>query len=224
MYLFISNVKKNICLKYQADETENLEHHLPTNSSQSFLYSKVRALFPNAELHWQVHTWVIRLGGFSSYTGSSILTISFLIVGQTFCSLTHSPLWGPWSSLQWMTQWSERLVLPTFASCRETTKGECSRFCAKQHNCSREYTCVRTGGVPAHSKDLIYNVIVGYSSRLRITSAWSEPLEDTAWTTPSRMSSAYPKSDDMTLITILSTVTVEIILNLLHLLSIKMKT
>jgi hypothetical protein len=180
--------------------------------------------FPKCRASLASRTRVIRLGGFSSYTGSSILSISFLIVGQTFWSLTHSPLWGPWSSLQWMTQWSERCVLPTCASCRETTRGECSRFCAKQHNCSREYTSVRTGGVPAHSKDLIYNVIVGYSSRLRITSAWSEPLEDTAWTTPSRMSSASPKSDDVTLITILSTVTVEIILNLLHLLSIKMKT
>jgi hypothetical protein len=45
----------------QADESENLEHLLQTNSSQRFLYSKVRALFPNAELHWQVRTRVIFL-------------------------------------------------------------------------------------------------------------------------------------------------------------------
>ena len=43
------------------------------------------------------------------------------------------------------------------------------------------------------------------SSRFRITSAWSEPLEDTAWKTPSRMSSASPKSGDVTLIAIIST-------------------
>ncbi len=62
-------------------------------------------------------------------------------------------------SSEW-PKWSERFVLPTCASCREISRGECSRFCAQQHNCSREYTSVRTGGVPAHSKDLIYNVIV----------------------------------------------------------------
>ncbi len=211
MHLFLSNVKKHLFKsshntllhgRGQADETENLENLFATNSSQSFLYSKVRALFPNAELHWQVRTRVIWPGEFSSYISSSILSISFLIVGQTFWSLTHSPLWGPWSSLKWMTQWSERCVLSTCASCRETTRGECSRFCAKQHNCSREYKSLRTGGVPAHSKDLIY----------------------TAWTTPSRMSSASPKSGDVTLITVLSTVTVEIILNMLHLLSIILKT
>ncbi len=159
-HLFKSSYNTLLHGRGQADETENLEHLLPTNSSQSFLYSKVRALFPNAGHHWQVHTRVIPLGEFSSYTVSSILSISFLIVDQTFWSLIHSPLWGPWSSLQWMTQWSERCVLPTCASCRETTRGECSRFCARQHSCSREYTHVRTGGVPAHSKDLIYNVIV----------------------------------------------------------------
>ncbi len=139
-HLFKSSYNFLLHGRGQADETESLEHLLPTNSSQSFLYSKVRALLPNAELHWQDRTRVIRLGEFSSYTGSSILSISFLIVGQTFWSLTHGPLWGPWFSLQWMTQSSERGVLPTCASCRETTRGECSRFCAKQHNCSREYT------------------------------------------------------------------------------------
>jgi hypothetical protein len=83
-YLFKRSYNTLLHGRGQANETENLEHLLPTNSSQSFLYSKVTALLPNAELHWQVRTIVIQLGEFSSYTGSSILSISFLIVGQTF--------------------------------------------------------------------------------------------------------------------------------------------
>ncbi len=39
-------------------------------------------------------------------------------------------------------------------------------------------------------------------------SAWSQPLEDAAWTTPSSMSSVSPKPGEVTLITISSTVTV----------------
>ncbi len=39
-------------------------------------------------------------------------------------------------------------------------------------------------------------------------SAWSQPLEDAAWTTPSSMSSVSPKLGEVTLIAICSTVTV----------------
>jgi hypothetical protein len=50
-HLFKSSHNTLLHGRGQADETENLEHLLQTNSSQSFLYSKVRALFPSAELH-----------------------------------------------------------------------------------------------------------------------------------------------------------------------------
>ncbi len=59
--------------------------------------------------------------------------------------------------------------------------------------------------VVSQHKAKVWSTMLCCSSRFRITSAWSEPLEDFAWKTPSRMSSASPKSDDVTLIAIIST-------------------
>jgi len=42
----------------------------------------------------------------------------------------------------------------------EKPQEESVQDCANQHNCPRKYTSVRTGGVAAHSKDLIFKVIV----------------------------------------------------------------
>ncbi len=106
-------------------------------------------------------------------------SISFLTVGQTFWSLTHNPPGG--------------LGLLSSEGPNEMRDVYC------QH--------VPPAGKAQESQHTakVWSTMSYGSSRFRITSAWSEPLEDTAWKTPSRMSSASPKSGDVTLIAIIST-------------------
>ena len=147
-------------------------------------------------------------------TGSSILSISFLTAGQTFWSLIYIPLLGTFvffsvkASMKWEMCTSSMCLL------QRNYKG--GVFKIAEATQLRECTSVRTYGVAAHSKDMIYNVIV--LKQIQDKSAWSESLEEAAWTTPSRMSSESPKSGDVTLVAILSTVIsyVKIILHFIH--------
>jgi hypothetical protein len=176
----------------QADDGEKLEH-VTQQIAHKASYTPRSGLFPTAELHWQFRTRVIQPGEFS---------ISFLAVGQTFWSLTHNPpgalVFSPVKDPMKWEMFIASMCLPQGNHKRGVFK------IVQSNTIASENTLVLELVVSQHTAK-VWSSMLYCSGRFRITSAWSEPLEDTAWKTPSRMSIASQKSGDVTLIAIIST-------------------
>ena len=222
MYLFISNAKQKTFVKKQLQYLASWQgpgwwkcklEHLPQQIAHKASFTPRSGHFSlTAELHWQFCTRVIQPGEF---------LISFLTVGQTFWRLTHSPPGG----LGLLSSEGPNEVRDVY--CQHVPPAgkpqeESVQDCAKQHNCSWEYTSVRTGGVAAHSKDLIYTVIVlsqiQHNISLSLLKTPPEQLQVKCHLLPPSQTiwhwqQSFPQWQSRS-----------ILLNLLHLLSIKMKT
>jgi hypothetical protein len=119
-----------------------------------------QGLLPNAGLYWQVRTRVIQPGEFLGKLDQLFHFVNLILdYWPDLLKFDIQP--PPWGLCLLSSQGLHEVRDMHFQHVPPAEKPECGVFMiAEASHCSREYSSVGTCGVAAHSKDLIYNVIV----------------------------------------------------------------